>query len=130
MRVFFCFSRYIGRVRGSARARGIIWSFATFRNLSQFRLFQHFLLKTFGLSEFISTFAKNFKIRYALIMLTRVINNKGNILAERECSHVVMARMSSARMIRKNGEAKKPRTAIVSTKEFLRSISQTGNGSL
>ena len=40
-------------------------------------------------------------------MLTRVIDNKGNILAERECSHVVMARMSSARMIRKSREIKK-----------------------
>ena len=63
-------------------------------------------------------------------MLTKVIDNKGNILAERECPHVVMARMSSARMIRKSGEVKKPRTTIVSTKEFLKSISQTDNGSL
>ena len=63
-------------------------------------------------------------------MLTKVIDNKGNILAEHEGFHVVTARMSSARMIRKSGEAKKPHTAIVSTKEFLKSTSQTGNGSL
>ena len=58
---------------------------------------------------------EQFQTLYALIMLTKVIDNKGNILAERECTHVVMARMSSARMIRKSGEVKKSRTVIVST---------------
>ena len=45
----------------------------------------------------------------------KVIDKDGNVLEERERPHVSRARMSSARIIRKNVTSEKPRTVVVST---------------
>ncbi len=63
-----------------------------------------------------------------IMVLMKVIDKDGNLLAERERPHVSRARMSSARMIRKNGTVKKPRTVVMNTEEFLKSVPQPVNG--
>ena len=63
-----------------------------------------------------------------IMALMKVIDRDGNVLAERERPHVSRARMSSARMIRKNGTVKKPRSVVMSTEEFLKSVPQSVNG--
>jgi len=62
------------------------------------------------------------------MVLMKVIDKDGNVLAERELPHVSRARMSSARMIRKNRTVKKPRTVVMSTEELLNSVPQLLNG--
>lgn len=53
------------------------------------------------------------------MVLMKVIDRDGNVLAKRERPHVLRARMTSARIIRKNVTAEKPRTVVVSTEDFL-----------
>ena len=86
-----------------------------------------FLAKTWSIQKNIVTLQR-IKGIIRIMVLTKVIDKDGNVLAERERPHVSRARMSSARMIRKNGTVKKPRTVVMSTEEFLKSVSQSVNG--
>ena len=65
------------------------------------------------------------------IMLMRIIDKEGNLLAEHERPHVTKAIVPTVRMVRKGIATKaKPRTKVVNTEEFLRLTAKPCNGSL